>query len=251
MVNLLSNAVKYNRENGTITFSCSPHDNRYVRFSIADTGYGIPDSKMADLFQPFNRLGAENSEIEGTGIGLTLTQKLVQMMGGDIGLTSVVDEGTTFWIDIPKSRQGAQKTKDIQSSSADKIPSILPGQHTVLYVEDNPANLTVMEEIFDRFPNTNLKSAHNGLIGLERARSLRPDLIILDIHLPDINGYELLTRLKLYDETRHIPVIALSANAMPKDIERGRNAGFLDYLTKPLNIQVIIEAINRALADSK
>ncbi len=250
IVNLMSNAIKYNREGGKVTLSCKKLDNLF-RFIITDTGYGIPKNRVESLFIPFNRLEAENSEIEGTGVGLTITKRLVELMGGSISLESEVGKGSSFWIDLPVmsvedatyQKKKTEKEKAVPLSTEKSFGH----QKTVLYVEDNPANLDLMKELMLQFSDVRMISAHTAELGLELAEAHKPDLILLDINLPGMNGFEALSRLQVMEETKDTPILALSANAMDRDVEKGIEAGFLEYLTKPLNIEKTLNAIRKAL----
>jgi|GEM_PF-303463 len=255
LVNLVSNAIKYNRPEGIVTIEATPSPNResLFRFSVTDTGYGIPDEKIAGLFEPFNRLGAEAGEIEGSGIGLTITRMLVELMDGSIGVRSKTDIGTTFWIDLPIATFADGNGLNIRDKGREKLDklSVMAGQHTVLYIEDNPANLTLMEEVLERFDNITMLSASNAEEGLAIAKEALPSLIIMDINLPGMDGFDALALLRRDDQMDAIPVIALSASAMPKDIERGLKAGFQNYLTKPVDIPQLVHAINVALQSQR
>jgi CheY-like chemotaxis protein len=252
LLNLLSNAVKYNREGGKVTLDGHKTDDAMLYISISDTGAGIPKNRMDELFQPFSRLGAEATDIEGTGIGLTITKQLVELMGGKIGVESEVGKGSRFWFELPLSGEGAARqeaariTKASQEAFADGSAA---GNRKILYVEDNPANLRLMEEIISRVPNLSLLSAHTGEIGLELARSRKPHVILMDINLPGMDGYEALENLHSNSQTSNIPVIALSANAMPSDIEKGLMAGFHSYLTKPIKIDEVLGALSATLQE--
>lgn len=235
VVNLLTNAIKYNRSNGTVIVDVRDIGHGNVRMSISDTGKGIPTEKQNQLFQPFSRLGFENSEIEGSGIGLSLTKQLIENMGGTIGFKSEEGIGSTFWIELAGKAVGEV---NLQPTTSEK-PQILSNsssQKFVLYIEDNPENLSLMEMIVSRIDNVELISAFNAEIGIELARAERPDLILIDINLPGMNGIEALKKLMQMDETARIPTIAVSAAASKRNIERALNAGFKAYLTKPINI---------------
>ena len=248
LINLLSNAVKYNRENGTIRCAAVRTAEGMVRIGISDTGVGLTPAQQRGLFQAFNRLGAENSAVEGSGIGLALTRDLVELMGGKVGVESVVGEGSTFWIDLhagqePVAQAGAAASED------GAVANLGGGQKTVLYVEENPANLRLVAQILSRYPDIHLITTHTAELGLELARARRPQLMILDLNLPGMNGFELCAQLRLFDETRNIPRMALSANALPKDIERGLAAGFGRYLAKPLQVEEFVRAVQQFLAE--
>ena len=248
LLNLLSNAVKYNLEGGSITTSCNKVDGHSVRISVSDTGKGITKEQQEDLFKSFNRLGKENSEIEGTGIGLVITKNIVELMGGKIGIESEAGKGSTFWVEFPVG-EGNELKQDVNKDSSE---TVLPENEldivsTVLYIEDNPANLRLVAQVLSHQENVNLLSAHEPVLGMELASSRKPDLILLDINLPGIDGYEVLKQLRMRKETRNIPVYAISANAMPKDIERGMEAGFDEYITKPINISTFLDAVMKVL----
>ena len=247
LLNFLSNAVKYNREDGAISITQDRMPDGRVRISVTDTGSGIAEHRLANLFEPFDRLGAENSEIEGTGIGLTITKRLVEMMDGEIGVESTVGEGTTFWAAFPAAAR-ASMIADSQSSEALIAGSAGEAQGTVLYVEDNPANLDLMRKIIGRRGGISLIDAPTAELGIELALSTRPNLIIMDINLPGMNGIAALAELRKMAETRDIPVIALSASAMPTDVDKGRRAGFRDYLTKPLESKHLLDVLDRVLS---
>lgn len=239
LVNILSNAAKYNKKSGSIRVRCQSQ-NGVIRISITDTGIGIKPEYIDRLFMPFERLDAERSGVDGAGIGLALSKQLVELMNGRIGVESTPGQGSTFWIELVIV--DAQKKKD-----GDK-PFILRNQEagcTVLYIEDNLANYRVVEAMLRRYPGMNLIYAGNGSYGLELANEYLPDIILLDIHLPDIGGYEVLHRLRSMLATSAIPVIALSADAMPIDIDRGLAAGFNDYLTKPIDANNLVATLTR------
>jgi len=253
MLNLLSNAVKYNRDEGAVVLTCDQTTPTRMRLSIQDTGNGLNPEQVASLFQPFNRLGQESGTQEGTGIGLVVTKRLVELMGGEIGVTSSPGVGSVFWIELastaPRTSSLAERTAPAgggstsHASGAESVPRLL------LYVEDNPANLRLVEEIVAFRRDLRLLSAHDGHLGLQLARAHRPDIILMDLNLPGMSGFEVLRQLGADPETADIPVIALTANAMPRDIERGVAAGFHRYLTKPIDIEKFTEAINSTLAE--
>lgn len=247
LLNVLSNAVKYNREGGRVSLQCVLTPNGRVRIAVTDTGHGIAQDKQSGLFEPFNRLGAEASEVEGTGIGLALSRQLVEMMQGEIGFESVWGKGSTFWIELPVGNGAASEGPSSVGAGSEKIR--LPGQRTLLYIEDNPANVMLMEVVADRVTKTPLLTAHNAELGIELAAMEHPDLIIMDINLPGIDGFEALRRLQGRPETASIPIMALSANAAPRDIQRGLQAGFVRYETKPIDIQKLIATIHEILGE--
>jgi len=250
LINLLSNAIKYNLEQGTVEVKCTAGTPGYIRVSIKDSGAGLSPEQLAQLFQSFNRLGQETGGVEGTGIGLVVAKRLVELMGGTIGVESTVGVGSVFWFELlsvvephlpmEASDKGVGETAQ---------PQILIGEqvHTLLYIEDNPANLKLVEQIIGRHPDIRLLTAVNGYGGIEIARTSQPDVILMDINLPDINGFEALKILRSDSTTAHIPVVALSANAMPRDIKKGLDLGFFRYLTKPIKINEFMDALEEAL----
>ena len=250
LLNLLSNAVKYNRENGSVNVDCEEIEGHKLRISVSDTGMGIPKEKQELLFEPFNRLGAEVTEIEGTGIGLSITKRLIELMEGEIGFKSEVGVGSSFWIDVqlagsqPFNQQEIDQAKDYQWRD-DAVD--VEGSRVMLYVEDNPMNLALMEKIIGQFPNLILRSAHTAELGIAIAVQEMPDLIVMDVNLPGMDGIVATKELKLNEHTKHIPVIGLSARALPRDIKKGMDAGFERYITKPMVIAEMIEAISEIL----
>ena len=252
ILNLLSNAVKYNIENGKIILKYAPVEDHQIRISIIDTGKGLTHDEQSQLFTAFNRLGAENSNIEGTGIGLVITRNIVELMGGYIGVESTLGEGSIFWFDLPAGSVIPSESEYDKNSRAqpDEMAKLKVGT-SILYIEDNPANLRLVTRLLSRLPNIHMWSAHEPLLGLELATEHQPDLILLDINLPGINGFEVLEHLRARDETQSIPVIAISANAMPQDISKGLNAGFDDYITKPINISSFLTKVGDKLSEIK
>jgi len=251
LLNLISNAIKYNRENGAITIEFLETGSGSLRTRVSDTGNGIPENRQSELFLPFSRLGAETSEIEGTGIGLIVCKQLVELMAGEIGFESNVGEGSTFWFDLPLSDDLASSVDAAPAPLADATMVLPETKGTMLYVEDNPANLRLMELIVERVDGLSMISAHNGELGMELARVHLPDIIILDINLPGMDGFEALKRLRAMPETQGTPVLALSAAATNRDVEKGIEAGFLRYLTKPMKIEEIVESINAVIDQPK
>lgn len=253
LLNLMSNAVKYNREGGSVRMTCESMSTGRVRLAVTDTGPGIPEDKLAELFTPFNRLGLEAGSIEGSGIGLVITKRLVEMMGGEIGVDSRPGEGCTFWVEMVEM-EALQTPPDLATTDAgledapdSPIPDSQTHCHTLLYVEDNPANLRLMQQVLAPRSDIRLISTGEPLVGLELARSERPDLIMLDINLPGMSGFDVLKQLQAQADTCNIPVLAITANAMPEDVERGLAAGFLAYLTKPLDLTRLQTEIDRLL----
>jgi CheY-like chemotaxis protein len=220
--------------------------------SIRDTGAGLYPEQISQLFQAFNRLGQEAGSEEGTGIGLVVAKQLVELMGGAIGVESTVGLGSVFWFEL--------ETAAVPNLSAGKAETEVPSpplpappgakMRTLLYVEDNPANLALVEQIIARHPNIGLLTAVNGNSGVEMARLSQPDVILMDINLPGINGFEALKILRSEPATENIPVIAISANAMPRDVRKGLDAGFFRYITKPIKVTEFMEALNVALENA-
>jgi signal transduction histidine kinase/ActR/RegA family two-component response regulator len=248
LLNLLSNAVKYNREGGTVTLECIACGPDRLRLSVLDTGMGLRPEQVAALFQPFNRLGQENSAQEGTGIGLVFTRRLVELMKGRIGVTSTPGVGSTFWIELSAAAPLAQLPAPAQDAGHTAAMPGAAAPRLILYIEDNPANLRLVQEIVGFRPDLSLLSAPDGHAGLALAHTHRPAVVLMDLNLPGMNGFEVLAQLRRDPETAHIPAIALTANAMPRDIERGLSAGFARYLTKPIDIEQLNEAIDGVLA---
>jgi PAS domain S-box-containing protein len=251
LINLLSNAIKYNREHGTVEVKCTASTPERIRISIKDSGAGLPPEKLVQLFQPFNRLGQETGTEEGTGIGLVVTKQLVELMGGTIGVESTVGVGSEFWIELirdvtPQLAAGNTMSAELAPQAQGNAPL-----RTLLYVEDNPANLMLVEQIIEDHPHVRMLSARDGNLGIALARAHLPDVILMDINLPGISGIEALNILREDPATTHIPVVALSANAMLRDIEWGLEAGFFRYLTKPIKVNEFMNALDDALKFSE
>jgi len=248
-VNLLSNAIKYNRVGGSVEVRCSVRAGGRVRIAFQDTGGGLSAEKLAQLFQPFNRLGQEGGVEEGTGIGLAVSKQLVELMGGVIGVESTEGAGSLFWVEL-QAAAAPQLVEALPTPTAHASAEALPGvpQRSVLCVEDNPANLTLVARLLARRSDLRLLSARDGRRGVELAHSAQPDVILMDINLPGISGLTALKILLDNPATAHIPVIAMSANAMPRDIAKGLEAGFFRYLTKPIKVKEFMDTLDLALA---
>jgi len=248
LLNLLVNAVKYNRPGGSVAVSCEPVGADRMRVSVTDTGPGIPAERADHLFTPFDRLGAEQSDIEGTGLGLALAKRLVEAMEGTIGFTTAPGAGTTFWVDLPRAETPAgphveQALARVESHDGDGDGV----GRTVLYVEDNLSNLRLVEQILSRRPHVGVLAAMQGTLGLAMARDHRPDAILLDLNLPDMGGMEVLARLREHPHTRDTPVVVISADATPGQVERLLAAGAHRYLTKPFDVREFLEVLDDVL----
>ncbi|MGZ4968927.1 MAG: ATP-binding protein [Methylobacter sp.] len=245
LLNLLSNAVKYNRDKGSILITCRPAAEDMVRIAVRDSGRGIAAEALSRLFQPFERIESAYDGVEGAGIGLALSKHLVEAMGGCIGVESVVGEGSTFWIELPEAV--AEDYLPADSGTGTVIQNNYIATHTVLYIEDNPANLRLVRKVISKNTRLLLIDARTAEQGLSIARTRHPDLILLDINLPGMNGFEALRQLQNNPATADIPVIAISANAMERDEKKGLAAGFTDYLTKPLDIPKLLTLLDTLL----
>jgi CheY-like chemotaxis protein len=245
--NLLSNAIKYNVARGTVEVKYSEKVPGRLRISVKDSGTGLSEDMLAQLFQPFNRLGQELGGKQGSGIGLAVSKKLVEMMGGTIGVDSTVGVGSEFWIEL--ERDVASRPAAVIQLSEESISQPKGGVagYTLLYVEDNPANLLLVERIIQQRPYIRMLSASDGIQGVAMAQEQLPDVILMDINLRGISGIEAMNLLRKDLATKRIPVIALSANAMRRDVDKGLAAGFFRYLTKPIKIKEFTEALDAAM----
>jgi PAS domain S-box-containing protein len=250
LLNLLSNAVKYTAVKGSVTVSFSESGKDLTRISVRDTGAGISVEKLARLFTPFDRLGAEQSAVEGTGLGLALCQRLVQAMNGSIGVNSTLGNGSTFWLDLPQAKSPLQTLAASRSDAACE-QQLAEESRRLLYIEDNFSNVTLVDQMLAERPALELMTAMQGRVGLELARQHTPDLILLDLHLPDMPGWQVLAQLKADHLTREIPVVVISADATSPQIKRLLSAGARAYLTKPLDIPEFFRVIDEALAPAE
>jgi CheY-like chemotaxis protein len=252
LINLLSNAIKYNSEDGTVVVDCVSGDQGRIRICVKDVGEGLSPEKLAQLFQPFNRLGQESNDEEGTGIGLVVCKRLIELMGGTIGVDSIVGQGSVFWFELNLTNE---LTLEARRPDAVQLTNMHVDAdahcHTLLYVEDNPANLMLVEDLIARRPDIRLLTARDATRGIEIARAQLPDVILMDINLPGISGVKALKILADDPATARIPVVALSANAIPRDIEKGLEAGFFRYLTKPIKVNEFMNTLDVALKFAK
>lgn len=260
LINFLLNAIKYNKLGGTVTVECgvSPASPNSIRINVEDTGKGLPPEQLSQLFQPFNRLGDEFVHDDGTGLGLVVSKQLVKLMGGATGAHSTVGVGSVFWIDLGLTTEPQPEYTEVKLADPMHThthngapPHTAPTPRTVLYVEDNAANLELVKQLIGRRPDLRLLCATDGARGIASARSSQPDVILMDINLPGISGIDAMKVLRADPSTAHIPIIALSANAMPHDIQKGIEAGFFNYVTKPIRVDEFIGALDVALKFSQ
>jgi CheY-like chemotaxis protein/nitrogen-specific signal transduction histidine kinase len=245
LLNLLSNAVKYNREGGSVRLVCEPVSDERFRVKVVDTGPGISEEALERLFVPFERLTAEFSGVEGTGLGLPLSQRLAHAMGGTLELTTAVDQGTTFWVELPGAARPVPPKEDTGPGAAEQEPEQAATQITVLYIEDNLSNLQLVDRVVSRRGGINLISAMRPMLGLDLAREHDPDLVLLDLHLPDMPGEEVLRRLRGDPRTADIPIVVLSADARPSLIKRLLASGARAFLTKPLDVAELLALLDQ------
>jgi CheY-like chemotaxis protein len=248
VINLISNAIKYNRPGGEVRIDVQAADDR-VRVSVEDTGAGIEPDSLKKLFVPFEHLDAAASEIEGTGLGLSLSRTLVEAMGGSVGVTSRLGEGTTFWVEL---RRGEPSALEEVAAEDDALVSVrrYGGERRLLYIEDTVANIRLIEGILGRRPSIRLLPAMLGQLGLELAREHHPHLILLDLHLPDLGGSEVLAQLRADEGTRDIPVVILSADATKRDLGSLLENGARAYLTKPIGVRRLLEVVDEFMAEA-
>jgi signal transduction histidine kinase/response regulator RpfG family c-di-GMP phosphodiesterase len=247
LLNLFSNAVKYNVDGGRITIGCEEREEGWLRITVTDTGIGISEEDQQRLFQPFNRIGHATRSVEGTGLGLAISKRLMEAMGGRIGMQSAPGAGSTFWIELNSAGRPSQELPGADLAHAERAPSY-SHPRTVLYVEDNPTNFMLMERIVALRNEVSLVGASEARSGLELAQTNRPDLILLDLHLPDASGHDVLRRLKEDPNTSPIPVVVVSADATPVQINLALEAGACRYLTKPLDVGAVLRAFDDVFA---
>jgi len=249
LLNLISNAIKYNGDDGTVTIASEEIDGSRLKIKVRDTGPGIKPESLSKLFTPFERLGAEQTGVEGTGLGLALSKRLLEMMGGSIGVENNPDRGATFWMELPLVKDPVTQLETAMPvASAPVRPAQQQRQRIVLYVEDNLSNITLIEHIVVHRPHVKLVAAMQGRLGLDLAREHRPDLILLDLHLPDISGEDVLYALRQEPALQNTPIIVISADATRGRIERLQSMGVLDYLPKPLDIKRFLQLLDTCLS---
>jgi len=249
LLNLVGNGIKYNREGGTVSIACAEPSAGTLRVQVTDTGPGIAAEHLELLFTPFERLGAERTTIEGTGIGLALSRRLAEVMGGALGVQSTPGRGSTFWVEFPQVEGPVDRLErlgEVGAAVASAVPG--PDRPAILHVEDNLANIQLVERVLAQRPGVRLIPAMQGRLGLELARQHHPVLVLLDLNLADVGGEEILRALRDDPLTATIPVVIVSADAMPRQVQRLLSAGATAYLTKPIDVRQLLELVDRALA---
>lgn len=248
VLNLISNAIKYNKSEGTVQVTLEEAPENLLRVSVIDTGFGIPEEQQEGLFEAFNRLGADQTEVEGTGIGLNITKKLIELMNGTIGFNSTLGQGSCFYIELPLSKShDSNKKEEVETSQTFPTTWSETRDFDILYVEDNPANLELVRQVLMVRENIKMFAAPDARMGIDLAISHQPDLILMDINLPGMNGMEAFKVLRSNPNTSQIPVIAVSANAMERDVKKAMATGFVDYVTKPINVPQFLEKIDKIM----
>ena len=247
LMNFGSNAIKYGKHGGRVQFTLTEPDPATVRITVIDDGIGIPADKRDKVFEPFQRAGQETGPIEGTGIGLTITRRLAEMMKGRVGFTSEIDRGSAFWVEMPIHRRPTTESAPVKPVIGVSPLATGSARHKVIYIEDNPSNIAFMRDLVEDLPSVELLTAPTAEIGLELIRSHRPQVVIMDINLPGMSGFDAVQRLRAWPETRSIPVIGLSAAALLKDTTRAKEAGFYRYLTKPVKVAELTRTLEELL----
>jgi signal transduction histidine kinase/CheY-like chemotaxis protein len=248
LLNLLANAVKYNREGGSVRLSCQRVANERLQIMVTDTGPGIPPVALERLFVPFERADGQDSGVEGTGLGLPLSKRLAEAMGGTLQLRTDTNQGSSFWVELPLTTNPVEHLEDATPLPQHQPPP-QPAALTVLYIEDNLSNLQLVEQLLSRRPEVTLIPAMRPQLGLDLACEHHPDLVLLDLHLPDLPGEEVLRRLQSNPRTAEIPVVILSADARPSQVERLLDQGVRAFLTKPLDIKQLLEVLDAIAAE--
>ena len=247
VLNLISNAIKYNKLNGSVIVSYKKQKSGKMRLGVQDTGHGIAEDKIDKLFQPFERFDMDAEEIEGTGIGLTISKKVVESMGGTIGVESTIGEGSFFYIDVPISDNKPAPLKIETLLDSSSASSTVKNTKKILYIEDIPANVNLVKQVLTSRTHLELLSAYNALDGIKLAEACAPDLILMDIHLPGMDGLTAFKKLQESSKTKDIPVLALTADAMDRDKRKALEMGFYSYITKPINVPKFLDVIDKVL----